>query len=102
MRNLAAVLREFEAVPDDVEFTPRYVLGEQMLPNFEAKILPIDLREENITVTNARNKFSMFLDYEKQYQSVGANDLFVASKLYNQPIFFRWKSSRFPRTAGSL
>ena len=96
VRNLAAILREFEDVPDGLEITPWQAAGEQMLPPFEAKILATDLRPDNITVTGAHNVFSMFLDYEKQYKSGKGNDLFIASKLYNQPIFFHWKIFKVP------
>jgi hypothetical protein len=96
VRNLAAILREFEDVPDGLEITPWQAAREQMLPPFEAKILATDLRPDNITVIGAHNAFSMFLDYEKQYKSGKGNDIFIASKLYNQPIFFHWKIFNAP------
>jgi hypothetical protein len=89
VRRLAAILRQFEATPRDVAFTPRMDV-EQPLAPFAAKILPRDLQSDNITVEDANNKFTMDLDFEERYQSGPDNDIFIASKLYNQAIFFHW------------
>ena len=50
VRNLAAILREFEDVPDRLEITPWQAAGEQMLPPFEERFAT-DLRPDNITVS---------------------------------------------------
>jgi hypothetical protein len=96
VRLLAAVLRQGEHIPHDVEFIPSEKLGEHMLPNFDAQILPLDLGDDDITVTGANNKFSLFLDFEKQYNAIGAHGLYVASKLYSQPIYYQWKVFAVP------
>jgi hypothetical protein len=99
VRNLAAILREGEHIPDDAEFHPGHEPGEQMLPNFEAMILPLDLGDDFISVAGATNKFSLFLDFDKQYNAIGAHALYVASKLYNQPIYYDWKIFNAPQGA---
>ena len=98
VRNLAAVLHQGEHVPD-AEFHASYDLGEQMLPNFDAMILPLDLSRDSISVVGATNKFSLFLDFDKQYNAIGADPLYVASKLYSQPIYYHWRIFEAPRDA---
>jgi Domain of unknown function (DUF4157) len=100
VRQLAAVLRQFEHTPGAVAVKPWQQADKLTLPAFEAYILPQDLRPDHITVTGARNKFGMFLDFEKQYNMiVDPTGLGVASKLYNQAIFFEWKVYQVPGSA---
>ena len=96
VRSLAAILRQGEHIPADAEFNPTHELGKQMLPNFEARILPRDLRSENITVNEATNEFSLFLDFDKQYNALNGDSLYVASKLYSQTIYYDWKIYQVP------
>jgi hypothetical protein len=103
VQQLAAVLRQFEHTPDNVSVKPWEQADGLTLPAFEAYLMPQDLRPDHITVTGARNKFGMFLDFEKQYNMMfDSTGLGVASKLYNQAIFFRWKVYQVPGSSRAL
>jgi hypothetical protein len=97
VRQLSVVLRQFELMPSGVEITrwdmPR---TEQLLANFPATIVPLDLRPDRISVTGAQNEFSMQLDYEAIYGGGPYADLYIASQLYNQTVFFFWKVFKVP------
>jgi hypothetical protein len=87
---LAAVLRQQEAAPDDRDLNAPDLNVDPTLEPFEARIMPIDLAPDHITVAGASNEFSMFLDLDKTYQAYGQTALYVASKLYNQPLVLDW------------
>jgi hypothetical protein len=59
---------------------------------------PTDLRQDKITVTGARNEFSMVLDFEAVFGTSPVGDLYIASKLYSQYIHFFWEV--YPVPAG--
>jgi Domain of unknown function (DUF4157) len=95
VRHLAALLREFENTAERAGPPPE-ISGDdpqkQGLDAFPARIRPVDLRGDNVTVTDAKNEFQMELDYEAIYGSGGPlNDLATASKLYQQYIHFYWQ-----------
>ncbi len=90
VRQLAAVLRQQEAAPDDRDLNAPDLNVDPTLEPFEARIMPIDLAPDHITVAGASNEFSMFLDFDKTYQAYGATPLYVASKLYSQPFVLDW------------
>lgn len=103
VQQLAAVLRQFEHTPDNDSIKPWQQADKLTLPAFDAYLMPMDLRPDRVTVTGARNKFGMFLDFEKQYNMmVDPTGLGVASKLYNQAIFFRWKVYQVPGSSRAL
>src|SRR5262249_896574 len=61
------------------------------LAAFPARLEPVDLRSDNVTVTGAHNSFHMNLDFERIYGGGPGADLFIASKLYSQAISFVWE-----------
>jgi uncharacterized membrane protein HdeD (DUF308 family) len=100
VRRLAAVLREFEsttgAPPSGVEI----MLDDPSklaLAAFPARLEPVDLRSDNITVTGAHNSFHMNLDFERIYGGGPDADLYIASKLYSQTIHFFWEVYAVPK-----
>jgi hypothetical protein len=106
VRHLTVMLREYENAPDFKEIT-KWDLGspDSAMPPFRARILPMDLRPDKITITGGRNKFGMELNYDEQYQSgseldKGSADMYVASKLYNQTNFFIWRVFKVPKDIG--
>jgi hypothetical protein len=99
VRALAAVLRQYErssdTTPENLEtnFDPAQVA----LGAFPARLIPQDLRADNITVTGAHNEFHMALDFERQYGTSGTlTDLYIASKLSAQYIHFYWEVYKVP------
>ena len=97
VRHLAAMLRQYEQVPADKQPPPEGVEitlhdpQKMALPAFPARMRPIDLRADKITVTGANNEFYMQLDYEAVYGGGPLKDLYIASKLYSQYIHFFWE-----------
>lgn len=98
VRKLAAVMRQFENVPGAAQDHVEVNLDPQSvnLAAFPAHLEPVDLRQDKITVTGARNAFSMVLDFEAVYGSGPLGDLYIASKLYSQYIHFFWEVYRVP------
>ena len=98
VRKLAAVLRQFENVPGAAQDHVEVNLDPQSvnLAAFPAHLEPVDLRQDKMTVTGARNAFSMVLDFEAVYGFSPLGDLYIASKLYAQRLHFFWEVYRVP------
>ena len=97
IRKLTAVLRQYEEPPLDKPTppsdSPKKLSEEVTLRAFPALLKPKDLSPSQISVSGAKNEFSMQLDYQDVYERHRrrGTDLFVASKLYSQRIHFFWK-----------
>ena len=90
VRRLAAILRQFESVPQGTVVATKLDPNQPLMP-FAAMLSPRDLQPDNVTVEDAKNKFTMDLDFAERYRAQPNDDLYIASKLYNQAIFFYWK-----------
>jgi uncharacterized membrane protein HdeD (DUF308 family) len=102
VRHLSAILREFEQRPlteAPRPDAPPDPADEGALEAFPVRLVPVDLRPDNVTVTGARNEFHAELDYAARYDVAGQfADLTIASKLYQQSIRFYWQV--YPVPAG--
>jgi hypothetical protein len=98
VRRLSAVLRQYENAPDAVPEGVQVTLDPEQaaLAAFPAHLAPVDLRSDNVTVTGARNEFSMVLDFEAVYGGGDFANLYIASKLYSQYIHLFWEVYRLP------
>lgn len=104
VREKAAILREWEREPIFQQPPAPRQDGQpeekkEMLRAFPAEIVPVDLRGDRITVTGADNEFGMQLNYEAVYGGGELKDLYIASRLSRERIWFRWSLYRVPDDA---